>query len=455
MGVEKLTDSEIDLFFREPQLLAERIDGSWQKNMFAEVLIREAMKCISVDDGRLIIEAPVRHGKSTAISILLPVWLQCFAPDLRMWSVSHTAGLNTLFGRKVRNLCKDALPLVGRTLSYDSDSVTRFHVDGFPNGGYAGFPSGAIPAGDGYDILIVDDPIKESKDVDTLKKRDALWEWFTSTLVPRGNPCSSIIFVMARWHKDDIIGRLQALQPGVWSTVTMRAIKEEGDIDYLGPREIGEALRPNHLSTETLLKYRSTMSAKTWAANYQQKPITDESRFFDTTKIRIDNGCQGREIRAWDLAASEGKGDWTVGVKMRTDGRTWHIADVIREQYNPSSVDRLITATAMADGKKCQIVLPQDPGQAGKSQAQRHTAMLAGFNVKTEPQTGSKQTRAQGLATQIEIGNITVQDAYWTPMFIEEFKSFPFGAHDDIVDATASAFNATIQPVKRTRTRLV
>jgi len=455
MGVEKLTDSEINLFFREPQLLAERIEPSWQKNMFAEVLLRESMKCIAKDDGRLIIEAPVRHGKSMALSIVLPVWVQCFAPNLRVWSVSHTAGLNTLFGRKVRNLCKTALPLVGRSLSPDSDSVTRFHVNGFPNGGYAGFPVGAIPAGDGYDILIVDDPVKKPEDVDTIQKRDNLYEWFTSTLVPRGNPGSSIIFVMARWHQDDIIGRLQSLQPDLWSVVTMRALKEDGDIDYLGEREIGEALRPNHLSTETLLKYRSTMSAKTWAANYQQKPITEESKFFDTTRMRIDNGCEGREVRGWDLAASEGKGDWTVGVKIRTDGRTWHIVDVIREQYNPSSVDRLITATAMADGKTCQIVLPQDPGQAGKSQAQRHVAMLAGFNVKPEPQTGSKQTRAQGLATQIEIGNVTVQNASWTPMFFEEFKSFPFGAHDDIVDACSSAFNATIKPVVRSRTRLV
>ena len=453
MGLEPSTDSDIERFFREPQLLGERVDQSWKKNLFADVLLRQAMECAAKDDGRLIIEAPVRHGKSMALSILFPVWLQCFNPGKRVWSVSHTAMLNTVFGRKVRGMCKEALPLFGRRLSPDSDSVTRFHVDGFPHGGYVGYPVGAIPSGDGYDILIVDDPIKTPEDFDTQKKRDRMFEWFTDTLKVRGNPGSSIIFVMARWHKDDIVGRLQA--QGGWDVITMRALKEPGDIDYLGEREVGEALRPKHLSTQTLLEYKKTISPRSWAANYQQKPITEESNFFDVIKLKIDSGCGGREVRSWDLAASEGKGDWTVGVKMRSDGRTWHIVDVVREQYDPSGVDRLIAATAMLDGKQCHITLPQDPGQAGKSQAQRHVAMLAGCKTTVELQTGSKTTRAQGLATQIDIGNVTVQSAPWTQTLIEEFRNFPYGAHDDIVDACSSAFNYLIKPSKKPNTRLV
>lgn len=150
--------------------------------------------------------------------------------------------------------------------------------------------------------------------------------------------------------------------------------------------------------------------------------------------------------RAWDLAATEGEGDWTVGSKVGMlgmgDSRRFFILDVIRGQWSPDDVDARIKQAAALDGPCCRIKLPQDPGQAGKKQAQQLVRMLAGLNVAAVPVTGPKTARAAGLASQANIGNVSLLAGPWNAALLSEFDSFPTkGRPDDQVDATADAFN--------------
>ena len=64
--------------------------------------------------------------------------------------------------------------------------------------------------------------------------------------------------------------------------------------------------------------------------------------------------------------------DWTAGTKIGKlpDGR-YIVAHHVRDRKSPSGVEALIKNTATADGKDVKISLPQDPGQAGKSQVQQ------------------------------------------------------------------------------------
>jgi predicted phage terminase large subunit-like protein len=88
-----------------------------------------------------------------------------------------------------------------------------------------------------------------------------------------------------------------------------------------------------------------------------------------------------------------------------------------------------------------QIKLQQDPGQAGKAQAQRLVRLLAGYRVTVEPVTGSKASRAWGLASQIESYGVTFVKAGWNREVLEELRVFPVGAKDDIPDAMSDGFN--------------
>ena len=59
---------------------------------------------------------------------------------------------------------------------------------------------------------------------------------------------------------------------------------------------------------------------------------------------------------------------WTVGVKMcRDDDGRFYVIDVVRIQGSPITVQRTIANTAMMDGTHVDIILPEDPGAAGKA----------------------------------------------------------------------------------------
>ena len=88
-----------------------------------------------------------------------------------------------------------------------------------------------------------------------------------------------------------------------------------------------------------------------------------------------------RWVRAWDLAATDtdegGDPAYTASVLLgkRRDG-TYVIADATNNRYKAEKVRTLVKQCAQADKakyKRVKIRLSQDPGQAGKEQAQSYT----------------------------------------------------------------------------------
>lgn len=151
-----------------------------------------------------------------------------------------------------------------------------------------------------------------------------------------------------------------------------------------------------------------------------------------------------RYVRAWDFAGTDKKrSDWTVGVKMgRLNGRTY-IVDVIRRRVLSGDLRELVLATARKDGKRCRIVIPKDPGQAGNYQAIDFGTGLNGYSVYAEPQTGSKTTKAEAFSGAQQLGMVHVPKAApWLGTWKYEYNQFGGGSRwDDQVDAGASAFN--------------
>ncbi|MFK0273665.1 phage terminase large subunit [Ensifer sp. NPDC090286] len=156
-----------------------------------------------------------------------------------------------------------------------------------------------------------------------------------------------------------------------------------------------------------------------------------------------------RWMRGWDLGATpktEGNDpDWTAGTKIGKlpDGR-YIVAHHCRERMSPSGVERLIRNTAEADGKDVHVSLPQDPGQAGKSQVTNLTKLLAGFTVRATPESGDKITRFSPFSAQAEAGNVLVLRGPWNETWFSSLEGFPEAAHDDDADSTSRAFNALL-----------
>jgi predicted phage terminase large subunit-like protein len=149
-----------------------------------------------------------------------------------------------------------------------------------------------------------------------------------------------------------------------------------------------------------------------------------------------------RFVRGWDLAGTDQAGDWTAGLKLgvQPDGR-YIIANVVREQRDPEDVEKMLKATATGDGTGVEVAIPQDPGQAGKSQARALVRLLSGFTVKTLPVSGDKVTRARPFAAQVNAGNVDMLRGDWNDALKSEMRNFPNGKHDDQVDAGALAFD--------------
>lgn len=119
------------------------------------------------------------------------------------------------------------------------------------------------------------------------------------------------------------------------------------------------------------------------------------------------------------------------------------MADVINVRENGADVRRLIQNTAASDAAlygNVTIRLPQDPGQAGKDQAQSFVRMLGGYPVAVALESGDKVTRAEPFSSQWLAGNIDVKVADWNDEYFRQLENFPAGKLKDMVDASANAY---------------
>jgi predicted phage terminase large subunit-like protein len=149
--------------------------------------------------------------------------------------------------------------------------------------------------------------------------------------------------------------------------------------------------------------------------------------------------------RGWDLAATpettENDPDWTAGTKIgRLIDGTYVVLDSIAFRGTPAEVERRLLNISSQDGHGCRVGLPQDPGQAGKSQIASLVRMLAGYAVEYSTETGDKITRFAAFSAQAEAGNVLVLRGDWNERWFQMLEGFPELPHDDDADATARAF---------------
>ena len=294
------------------------------------------------------------------------------------------------------------------------------------------------------DLVIIDDPVRSQADADSVRQREHIWEWYKSDITTRLKPDAKVILVMTRWHPEDLGGRLLEQGGTEWRIVRLPALAEAGD--PLG-RSVGTPLWPEWEDYKALARKRSLIGERAWSALFQQTPLPSGDRFFSTDRITVIQSERNVEVivRAWDLAATENTGrndpDWTVGIKLARDkSGQFIILDVARMRGSPHQIEELIVDTAHKDGTKVIVAIPEDPGQAGKSQMSYLTKQLAGFHVVSSRETGSKATRAVPLASQVEAGNVSMICSEWSRTLVDEMRDFPWGRKDDQVDALVRAF---------------
>lgn len=295
--------------------------------------------------------------------------------------------------------------------------------------------SGAIVS----NCIIIDDPHKADEARSDVMRQNVI-DWFQNTLESRKNsPETPIIVIMQRLHQDDLAGWLAGGGNGEkWEMVCLPAIQTDGS-----------ALWPEKHDIETLRRMEQA-APYVFAGQYQQRPAPAEGGIFKPDQLRVVDAMPAGSIqwvRGWDLASTT-NGDWTAGAKLGRlpDGRLI-IADMVRLRAGPDERDAAIVNTAAADGRAVKVGIPQDPGQAGKTQVLYLTRSLVGHRVVSSPESGDKVTRAEPLAAQINIGNVLMLRGEFNRQLVEELRMFPNGSNDDQVDSLSRAFAELIGKV--------
>lgn len=156
-------------------------------------------------------------------------------------------------------------------------------------------------------------------------------------------------------------------------------------------------------------------------------------------------------VRYWDLAATEATENndpaWTVGVKLGRYRRSsfqmtprYVILDVRRARVSSHKVKTMLRNTAEGDGHTVRVGFPQDPGQAGKTQVADIVGLLAGFDSRSEIESGDKVVRFNPFSAQCEAGNVDYVVGPWNEVYLSSLENFPDGKVKDDADASSGAF---------------
>lgn len=347
------------------------------------------------------------------------------------------------------------------------------------------------------DVIIFDDIDDDEDSPETIKKKDRI---IRRSILPSGSKDAAVLFIQNLIHSESIASRLLkkrakfllrrhpiGFEVAVHGLKTELVQVESGEHEY----RITEGTASwEGQSLETCESQINEWSLDDFQREAQHEVEGTGGFFFNASAFRrvtveefrtlVAEGTRFRWCRAWDLAATFGGGDWTVGVLMAmTPNKVCFVVDVIRHQIDSSRVRTLMLRTAQRDSRgeiwspdeydkrsgeiskhgelrfllddrgpehprKIHIHLPQDPAQAGKDQASQLREMLAGFGARTEPVNGSKAVRARGWSDRVNSLNACIVQGDWNHDYTEEHRLFREDQkheEDDQVDPSADAYN--------------
>ncbi len=401
---------------------------------------------------QLVICIPPRHTKSLLCSVAFPAWVWTWWPSAKFITCSYDMRLAGRDSMACRRLVES--PWYQQRwphVKFVRDQNQKLWYQTTAGGvRYVGSPRSGV-TGHGADYILHDDPHDYQK-AESVATQDQTISFQFETLPFRfNNPDRGVsIVIQQRVNERDVAG--ECIRRG-WYPVILPARFEpdhpnKSAFDWR--THPGEPLWPERFGHNVLNRlWRTLNSDYAIASQQQQRPHAREGTLFKrpwfgyVDELPTDINW----VRAWDLAGTDDNmktdPDYTAGVKIGWSPSTqlYYIAHVVRDRLSPAGVETLIKSMAELDGKNCKIFIPQDPGQAGKAQAESYVKLLAGWPVHTGVSgKANKMERADPFAAQCEHGNVKLYRGVWAPDFVDELCGFPTGSHDDQVDAASSGF---------------
>lgn len=412
----------------------------------------------------LVIEAPVRHGKSRFISQYVCSWYLCTFPRRNVVLTSATGTLATRWSRKAQEAFSYMAP---RYFDTGLSRKRRASNDWETTDG-----GGMRAAGIGGDIMgrdmhlgVVDDYLKNSADALSETMRDSQWEWLQSTMLTRMEGGAAVIFMCTRWHRDDLIGRLVGESDTVDASelmplhrIRLPAVAE--DNDYLG-REPGEALWPERWplgepdrmvankwgrNVPGLRMRQRTIAAHWWSSLYQQAPIQHGET--EWPEHYFDRIWTTAWPHAWDMSAigvdcAQGKkdGDYTAIVFMGLSGGRLWVDAVVRRipvEHAVAETFAMVFEQKVVDGVGVESNLFQSLiGEVFTLYARDHQVLPLPY-IPLDNRV-NKEIRIKRLGPYLAAKKLLFRDTVGNRRLVAQLREFPLGDYDDGPDAMEMA----------------
>jgi len=230
---------------------------------------------------RLMIFCPPRMWKSELVSKRFPAWCLWRNPSRNVIVSSYWADLASDFWRKTKQIVeqqefKNIFP--DFELSKDKKEWGNWETK--EQGWMYTVWVGWALTGKWGDILIIDDPVKDRQEAESVTIQQRNIDWYTSTFRTRKQTeNSAIIVMMTRWNVNDLAWYLLAEEKNWWEKFEVLVVQW---IDNKWNEIIWEwKWWEWYMKNE-----KANISPKDWAALYQQDPIASSSNIFSLADIR-------------------------------------------------------------------------------------------------------------------------------------------------------------------------
>lgn len=435
---------------------------------------------------RLMLLMPPRHGKSELASIRLPAWHLGQYPHHELINVGYNMDLPMIFSRKVREIVRDPVYTAvfeNSQLNPESQSAEKWITT--KGGGFTAAGVGGGITGKGAHILLIDDPIKNQEDADSIDVRNKLWDWYQSTAYTRLSPGGGVLLIQTCWNDDDLAGRLQnaartdpdadqfeiikypalseAYEYRNEESMEIFRLQEPLEVVPEGTtllRPIDTCLHEARYPTDSVKRIRANLQPRIWSALYQQNPMPDEGVYFKKTDFRYyitpPRSYGLRIFTGWDFAIGlKQQNDWTVGCTLLQDENgVVYVLNVRR--FRGDSLD---IADAVLDEAVTYGELPNVDYSIGIEDGQIYRAMEPTLSMRMNERKmwpsyeilqpfSDKLARARPLQGLMQQGRVYWPDPKtntWVTQAVNELLRFPAGTNDDVVDAAAWAARMAVK----------
>jgi len=276
---------------KEKRLRVERVKGDVE--LFAETYVSHYLECppspfhkelyqvIQEAKGgkRVIRAAPRGHGKSTLVSLILPLWCICCQRKRFILMVSDTLAQARLFLGGIiaelegnRRLRDDFGDLIGKKRWTGTEILTTTKIRVMARG--TGSRLRGLRSFEVRPDLVICDDLENDELVLTPEQRKKIHHWFTKALINTMDPEGDLFVVGTIIHYASLLTKLLKV-PG-WDGKTYRALLPEGEV-------LWEA----KWSRQRLEERRREIGTIAFNSEFQNNPADPSTRVFQPEWVRF------------------------------------------------------------------------------------------------------------------------------------------------------------------------